>query len=79
MKRMSIREARRCLSEIVKAAERGDATVITRRGRDVAQVTPTARAEGKSLPDLTEFRRSIPIKGKALSRTVVSRRARERY
>ena len=33
----------------------------------------------KPLPDLTEFRKSIEIKGKPLSQTVIDMRDEERY
>lgn len=79
MNHVNLREARRLLSDIVDAAERGEATVITRRGRQVARVEPMASAKGKALPDLSEFRASIKIKGPPLSRVVTARRKEARY
>jgi len=79
MNRLNMREARRRFSQIVDAAQRGRSTVITRRGRQVARVDPIAPAEGKSLPDLTDFRSSIKVKGKPLSATVSDRRREGRY
>lgn len=78
MNEVSIREARRLFGDIVKAAERGKSTVITRRGQRVARVEPVARG-GKSLPDLTVFRASIKAKGKPLSQIVIDRRKEARY
>ena len=74
MDEVNIREARRRLSDIVSAAERGQSTVITRRGRQVARVDPVGADEGRPLPDLSEFRRSIQTKGKPLSKAVVEAR-----
>ena len=79
MDSVSIREVRRRLSEIVDAAERGESVVITRHGRDVARVVPAEPAGGKGLPDLTESRKTIAMKGKPLSAAVVASRKRERY
>lgn len=79
MERVNMREARRRLSEIVKAAERGESTVITRRGRQVARVEPVGPAEGRRLPDLAEFRSSVKVKGKPLSKAVCDARREQRY
>jgi len=79
MNRVNIREARRRLTAIVDAAQRGRKTVITRRGRQVAMVEPIRQAKSKPLPDLSEFRASIKIKGKPLSQAVIDRRKDVRY
>ena len=78
MNRVSIREARRRLTAIVKAAENGQKTIITRRGRQVAMVEPIRHRAGKRLPDLTEFRASIQIKGKPMSQEVIDARRKAR-
>ncbi len=79
MDQMTLREARRRLSEILDDVERGKSVVITRHGRPVARVSPVEPDEGKQLPDLTEFRKSIRVKGEPLSKTVVRLRRQERY
>ena len=79
MNRVNIREARRRLTSIVDAAERGQKTVITRRGRQVALVEPIRPAKGNTLPDLSEFRASVKVKGKPLSQVVLGRRNEARY
>jgi prevent-host-death family protein len=79
MKGVNMREARRRFSAIVDAAERGESTVITRRGRQVARVEPAGTGKGTALPDLTEFRASITVKGKPLSRVVIDARKGARY
>jgi prevent-host-death family protein len=79
MNRVNIREARKRLTAIVDAAQRGRKTVITRRGRQVATVEPIPPAKGNTLPDLSEFRASIKIKGKPLSQAVIDRRKDARY
>lgn len=79
MATVSMREARRRLSDLVKAAERGESVTITRRGRPVAQLGPTPLQEGRTLPDLSDFRATIRAKGKPLSQTVVELRGEERF
>ncbi len=79
MKTVQLSEARRRLSDLVRAAERGESVTITRRGKEVARLVPPERDVRKPLPDLTEFRKSIEIKAKPLSQTVIDMRNEERY
>lgn len=79
MERVNIREARSRFSAIIKAAERGQSTVITRRGQQVARVEPIGPAQGCLLPDLTEFRASQKAKGKPLSQIAIENRRESRY
>jgi prevent-host-death family protein len=76
---MSMKDARRRFSALVKAAERGQTVTITRRGRKVARLVPAEASPSKGLPDLTEFRKSIKIKGKPLSQVVIDMRKEERF
>jgi len=76
---VGLSEARKRLSELVRAAERGESVTITRRGKEVARIVPAAQEPAKPLPDLAEFRASIRVKGKPLSQTVIDMRAEERY
>jgi len=76
---MNIKAARKQFSDIVRAAERGETVVLTRRGKSVARIAPAAEAGGAPLPDLRAFRASIARKGQPLSRTVVGLRDEERY
>lgn len=71
-------EARRRLTEIVRAAERGETIVITRRGKRVARIGPVLERPRRGFPDLTEFRESIRLKGEPMSRTVIEMRREER-
>jgi prevent-host-death family protein len=79
MNSVNIRQARRRLSEIVDAAERGESVIITRRGRNVACVSPVKPVARRRLPDLSEFRKSLKVKGRALSATVSEARKSARY
>jgi len=79
MDSVNLKEARRRLGALVGAAERGEATVITRRGRPAARLVPLERRRLKRLPDLTAFRASIKVKGRPLSQMVIEGRREERY
>jgi prevent-host-death family protein len=79
MASVSIREARRRLSELVSAAERGESITITRRGKEVAQIGPVAPEGGRRLPSLADFRATIKVKGKPMSQVVTDMRNEERY
>ena len=79
MDTVNMSEARKHLSDLVRTAERGESVVITRRGKEVARLVPAEREALRLLPDLSEFRRSIEVKGKPLSETVLAMRAEDRY
>jgi prevent-host-death family protein len=76
---VNIKEARKRLSDLVDAAERGESVVITRRGKEVARLVPPGPANGSGPPDLSAFRSSIKMKGKRLSRVVTDMRTQDRY
>lgn len=75
---VNVKEARRRLSALLDAAEQGETIPITRRGKSVAQIAPAKRRSPRRFPDLTEFRRSIRLKGKPMSETVIEMRRAER-
>ncbi len=76
---VSLKEARRQLGALVRAAARGESIVITVRGKEAARIVPVQGEPGKRLPDLTEFRRSIALKGRTMSDTVLASRREERF
>ena len=79
MNSLSIREARKHLSDLVRAAEHGESVTITRRGRRVARLVPVEKKPVRGLPDLTEFRASLKVRGRSLSDEVLAMRREERY
>jgi len=79
MSEVNIREARRRLSSLVDAAQRGESTVIVRYGRAVAKIEPLEPQTAERLPGLEEFRSQIEAGGKPLSRVVVDERRKARY
>ena len=82
MRRVSIAEAGRQLTEIIEAAERGELTVITRDGKAVAQIEPAATGDTgisrHALPDLAKFRRSIKVSGKSIVDACIEERRKAR-
>jgi len=77
MATVKLKDARARLGELVAAAEKGQCTILTRRGRRVAVIGP---APGRPrLPDLTEFRSSLKLEGKPLSETVIANRREARH
>ena len=79
MEAVSLKEARERLGKLVRAAGRGEAVVITVHGKETACIGPIVKRPRKRLPDLTEFRKTIKIKGKPMSQTVIEMRSEERY
>ena len=79
MNKMNIREARKQFSSLVDAAQRGESTVILRRGHAVARIDPVMPESKGELPDLSAFRSKIGIRGKAMSKVVAGQRKKARY
>ena len=52
---VNLKEARRRLSALVTAAERGESVVITRRGKEVARIVPPAPKPLKHFPTSAHF------------------------
>lgn len=75
MVKVTVREARARLRELLDRVAAGEEVVLTRRGKEVARLVPPQRK--KRLPDLSTFRASIELKGEPASRTVVQLREEE--
>jgi prevent-host-death family protein len=79
MASVSLKEARQRLGILVRAAERGESTVITRRGKTVARIVPAEKNRLRPLRDLTAFRASIKVKGRTLTEELIAQRDEERF
>ena len=75
---VNVKEARTKISSLLDRTQRGEEVVILRRGKRVARLVPFGNTD-RRFPDLGSFRKSISLKGKALSRTVIQGRNEERY
>jgi prevent-host-death family protein len=78
MKPVSLKDARKRLGDLVRAAERGESVVITRRGKEVARLVPVEARTAPGFPDLSEFRNSLAITGQPMSETIIELRGEER-
>jgi prevent-host-death family protein len=78
MAEASVKDVRNNLREYLDRAEAGEEIVVLRRGKEVARIVPPRREPGK-FPDLTEFRKSIEIKGEPASETLIRMRRESRY
>ena len=79
MHEVNAREARSRLSKLLTEAEHGEVISITRHGREVARLVPPEGALGTGFPDLTEFRKSIKVRGEPTSKLIAQARRRARY
>ncbi len=75
---INVKEARSKISALLDRTRKGEEIIIVRRGRRVARLVPFDVKE-RRLPDLSDFRSSIAIKGDALSQMVIRQRNEERY
>ena len=78
MDAVNLKEARRRLSTLVDAAERGQSTIITRRGKKVARLVPIDNRPLPGLPALDAFRASLKPKGRSLTDELLAQRDEER-
>jgi prevent-host-death family protein len=63
MRTLPLRQAKASLSSVIEAAERGEATTITKHGRPTAVVVPVEEARRfypSDRPRLAELLRAIP-------------------
>lgn len=74
---VNVREARRRLAALLDSVETGNEVTITRRGRQVARLVPAERPP-KQFPDLSEFRKSITMRGESMLATLTRMRDEER-
>ncbi len=75
---ISVKEARKHLSELLDRVEGGEKIDILRRGKKVASLVPGTQKKA-SLPDLSEFRLSLKVKGKSLAKSLLDFREKERF
>ncbi len=78
MNTVSLKDARKRLGELVEIVEHGESVVITRRGRQVARLVPAEKKAARQLPDLTQFRASLKVKGRSLTDELLAMRDEER-
>lgn len=75
---IGVKEARAKFSSLLNQVRDGDEVIIRRRGKEIARLAPPVGSEGRHLPSLKSFRRSLRVKGESLSTTVRRGRKEER-
>ena len=74
MKQAGIRDVRQNLSVLLEDVKKGREIVITDRGRPVARLVPPLREVAQPFPDLSAFRRKMPVLTPAASQSIVEDR-----
>ena len=74
MRKAGIREARQNLSALIEDVRKGREVVITDRGRPVARLVPPTTDLARPLPDLSGFRRKMPVFDPPVSVSIVEDR-----
>lgn len=75
MIKANAKEARQHFSHLMDQVENGEEVFILRRGHIIAHITPYVEFTTKSLPSLKEFRSSIKLTGKPISKMIIEARA----
>lgn len=78
MKKVQVNEVRESLAKYLAEAEQGEEIVITRHSKPVARLIAYEEKEKPGFPDLTEFRKSLKVKGSMLE-TLLEMRREARY
>ncbi len=76
--KVSVREAREDFRRLLDEVEAGSEVVVLRRGVEVARFIRPER-KVPPLPDLSDFRASIKLRGKPLSQCIQEARRSSRY
>lgn len=76
MVEVNVRDARSNMSALLDRIEAGEEIIIKRRGRKVAKMVPP-QVEN-TLPSLKDFRASIKVEGKPMSKVIIDARQEER-
>jgi prevent-host-death family protein len=74
----NVKDVRNNLRAYLDRAEAGEEIVVLRRGKEVARIVPPQR-EGGKFPDLTEFRKSIKLRGEGPLESLLKLREETRY
>jgi antitoxin (DNA-binding transcriptional repressor) of toxin-antitoxin stability system len=78
IRKVGMREARQRLRLLLDQVQAGDEIVVLRRGREVGRLTRPGRRIAP-LPDLSEFRASVKLRGPALSHEIREARRSHPY
>lgn len=76
--RVSVREVRQQLRRLLEQVQAGDEVVVLRRGVEVGRLVPPEQ-KAPPLPDLSSFRASVRLRGRAVSQSIREARGSSRY
>ncbi|QEI41902.1 hypothetical protein BMF77_02504 [Dolichospermum sp. UHCC 0315A] len=78
MTQITIEEATQNLYKLLEQVAKGEQFVLMKEGKEIARLLPP-QSEKKVFPSLNSFRKSIVLKGNAMSTTILEERENERY
>ncbi|MBW4670949.1 MAG: type II toxin-antitoxin system Phd/YefM family antitoxin [Cyanomargarita calcarea GSE-NOS-MK-12-04C] len=78
MTQITIEEANKNLYILLEQVAKGEQFVLMKEGKEVARLLPPQQAE-KVFPSLNSFRKTIVLKGSAMSTTILEERENQRY
>ncbi len=70
---ISVKEARRNFAKILKSAENGEETIITKNGKVVARILPPKKRQVLDLDELRKFRESLNIEPLSVNGVLLDR------
>ena len=76
--KVNIREARQRLRHLLEQVQAGDDVIVLRRGVEVGRLVRAKRTQAP-LPDLSNLRASVKLRGRALSEDITEGRRSSRY
>ena len=71
---VNVKQLRNHLARFITEVSLGKKVAVKRNGKMMAQLIPPPPSIPPRLPDLTEFRASIQLRGEGLSETVIKER-----
>jgi prevent-host-death family protein len=74
MRTATVKELSTNIRDLLAEVKKGLEVTITDRGKVVARLVPPAPPMGKPFPDLSEFRRRMPIVDPPVSQAVIEER-----
>ncbi|MEA5617493.1 type II toxin-antitoxin system prevent-host-death family antitoxin [Cronbergia sp. UHCC 0137] len=78
MTQITIEEATQNLYKLLEQVAKGEQFVLMKEGKEIARLLPPQQ-EKTVFPSLNSFRKSIVLKGSAMSTTILEERENERY
>ncbi len=75
---ITVNQSQTNLGDLLDRVQQGEEVLILSQGQTIARLIPADKKENR-LPNLSQFRNSLYLKGDPLSKTVIQARDWERY